>query len=98
MLVGSLSCGMRKQGGQQQERCPEHLGAPQIISEVCTKKFQDMQENCRFLGCKKVAISIFIASSHREIIIHPLSLACLEYSLTSLLNLQKLSMDVENQL
>ena len=24
--------------GQQQERCPEHLGAPQIISEVCTKK------------------------------------------------------------
>ena len=30
--------------GQQQERCPEHLGAPQIISGVRTKKFQDMPE------------------------------------------------------
>ena len=40
--------------GQQQERWPEHLGAPQIISGVRTKKFQGMPEKEQISWLQKI--------------------------------------------
>ena len=40
--------------GQQQERCPEHLGAPQIISWVRTKKLEDTPEKEQISWLQKI--------------------------------------------